>query len=345
MKISFNFRFIFRMAIFVVFATVLLFTISTFVNGKLWWKNLKEFFIYTACCTFFCSLLLTSLYKHISLLSRVLFFVAFTFLASLGVGIGLLISSLILYGRVNATNSYFMVIIIGVVFSGAITLFEVHKSQLEDKIIRLKAAELENEQLRRLESEARFSSLQAKLNPHFLFNTLNSLAALVYDDPHKVEKGIVRLSELYRNVLSISNQTFISVAEELALIRDYLELEKLRFQDKINYSIHSQEHSKNLKIPGLIIEPLVGNVIKHVLENQKEKVTIKISIERVKDYIHISVSDNGLGFKTGGISTGYGLTSIKERLQLLYGEDYNFDIDTKPEKGTTVSIRIPLINN
>ncbi len=345
MKISLNYRFIFRMTIFVVVATVLLFTISTFVSGKLWWPNLKEIFVYTACCTFFCSLLLSSLYENISLLSRILFFVAFTFLASLGVGMGLLTSSLILHGRVSVTNSYFLVIIIGVVFSGAITLFEVYKSQLKDKIVRLKAAELENEQLRRLESEARCNSLQAKLNPHFLFNTLNSLAALVYDDPRKVEKSIVRLSELYRSVLSISNQTFIPVEEELALIRDYLELEKLRFQNKMNYSIHSPEPNKNLKVPGLLIEPLVGNVVKHVLEKQKETVIIDISVQVDKKYVKISVSDNGPGFKTGNISSGYGLNSIRERLTLLYGEDYDFDIDTKSGKGTSISIRIPLDNN
>ncbi len=333
------------MAIFVAFTTVLMFSFTIFITGKLWWPDLLENFVYVSCCTFFCSLLLDSLYEQISLLSRFLFFLVFTFLSSLGVGIGLITSSLILHGRVNVTNSYFLVIIIGVVFSGAITLFEVHKSQLEEKIARLKAAELENEQLRRLESEARFNSLQAKLNPHFLFNTLNSLAALVYDDPQMVEKSIVRLSELYRSVLSISNQTFISVEEELALIKDYLELEKLRFQDKMNYSIHYPENANNLKIPGLLIEPLVGNVIKHVIENQKETVNIKISIQVIKDFVHISVSDNGPGFKTSGISSGYGLTSIRERLKLLYGEDYNFDIDIKPGKGTTVSIRIPLKDN
>jgi len=345
MKKSLNYRFIFRMTIFVVFATLLLFTISIFVTGKLRWQYIKEIFIYTACCTLFCSLLLTSLYEHIYLLSRVLFFLTFTFLASLGVGMGLLTSSLILYGRVNVTNSYFMVIIIGLVFSGAITLFEVHKTKLEDNIAKLKAAELENEQLRRLESEARFNSLQAKLNPHFLFNTLNSLAALVYDNPRMVEKSIVRLSELYRNVLSISNQTFITVKEELSLIRDYLELEKLRFGDKMDYSFHYSKNVNNIKIPGLLIEPLVGNIIKHVLEIRKEIVSVNISILMIRSSVTISVSDNGPGFKPGNISSGYGLNSIRERLTLLYGEDYDFDIDTKPGKGTSISIRIPLDNN
>jgi len=345
MNLSLNYKFILRMACFVIFATVLLFSLTIFISGKLWWPDIWEIFIYVSCCTFFCSLLLNMLYEQISLLPRLIFFLVFTVLSSLGVGIGLMMSSLILQGRVNFNNNYLLVIIVGVVFSSGITLFEVHKLKLEEKIARLKKAELENEQLRRLESEARFNSLQAKLNPHFLFNTLNSLAALVYDNPQMVEKSIVRLSELYRSVLSISNKTYIPVKQEIDLIRDYLELEKLRFGDKMIYSFHYLKNIENIKIPGLLIEPLVGNVVKHVLEKQKETVIIDISVQVDKKYVKISVSDNGPGFKTGSISSGYGLNSIRERLTLLYGEDYDFDIDTKSGKGTSISIRIPLDNN
>lgn len=345
MRLTLNYKFIFRMAFFVIFATVLLFSLTILISGKLWWPDIWVIFIYVSSCTFFCSLLLNMLYEQISLLPRLLFFLIFTLLSSLGVGIGLMMSSLILQGKINFNNNYLLVIIVGVVFSAGITLFEVHKLKLEKKIAHLKRAELENEQLRRLESEARFNSLQAKLNPHFLFNTLNSLAALVYDNPQMVEKSIVRLSELYRNVLSISNQTFIPVEEELSLIRDYLELEKLRFGDKMNYSFHYSKNIHNIKIPGLLIEPLVGNVVKHVLEKQKETVSIEITVQVNKKYIKISVSDNGPGFKTSSISSGYGLTSIRERLKLLYDEDYDFYIDTKSRKGTLVTIRIPLKNN
>lgn len=341
MKVSINYRFILRMAVFVILLTILLFTLGTIITKKLWWPDLLEDFVYVSCCTLFCSLLLDSLYKQISLLSRFLFFLVFTLLSSLGVVIGLIISTLILEGGLYFSVNFFLAIIIGVLFSGGVTVYEVQKSRLEEKITRLKAAELENEQLRRLESEARFNSLQAKLNPHFLFNTLNSLAALVYDNPVIAEKSIVRLSELYRSVLSISNQTFITITEELALIKDYLELEKLRFQDQLTYTLQVSHTLENRRIPGLLIEPLIGNVIKHVTEQTEKAVHVLVTIKEQDGHLVISVSDNGPGFDEAHTSSGYGLYSIQERLKLLFGEDYKFNLKSKPGKGLKVTIRIP----
>ena len=335
--------FIVRMAIFTAFITLFTSGVSWIVTGEFDYWDFKATFAYCACCTFFCSILIHGLYDYICKLPRSVFFFVFLLLAVLGVVLGVASATLILTGRIVIDRSVFLFsMIFGVVCSIAVTGYFELKHHLEEKISKLKAAEIENEQLKRLESEAHFNSLQAKLNPHFLFNTLNSLAALVYDDPKKTEQSIVRLSELYRSVLSISNQTFVSVAEELDLIRDYLELEKLRFENQLSYEFKCPDELEDFKIPGLLIEPLVGNVIKHVVDRQGETVRIEIIIEKDDLHLHISVIDDGPGFDEKSASPGYGLTSVQERLRLVYGEDYGFTIQSKHGGGTRVAVRIPV---
>jgi sensor histidine kinase YesM len=337
--------FIIRMAVFTVFITLFTSGISWIVTGKFDVWDLKVTFAYSACCTLFCSLLIRGPYDKICKLPRPVFFVTFLCLAALGVVLGVASATLILTGRLGIDKSVLLFsMIFGVVCSIAVSGYFELKHHLEEKISKLKAAEIENEQLRRLESEAHFNSLQAKLNPHFLFNTLNSLAALVYEDPKKAEQSIVRFSELYRSVLSISNQTFVSVAEELELIRDYLELEKLRFENQLTYSFRCPAELEEQKIPGLLIEPLVGNVIKHVLDRHGEAVRLEILIERKDSHLHVSVIDDGPGFDNESAPPGFGLTSVQERLRLLYGEDYSFTIQSKSDEGTRVAVRIPIFS-
>lgn len=329
------------MAGFVIGFTLFIFVFGTVIMDKFWLPDLFEDFVYVSCCTIFCTLILNGLYERISQLPRFHFFSVFTLLSAVGVGMGLVVGVLILEGRLTAHINFLLAILIGVLASAGVTFYEVQKSRLEEKIDRLRAAELENEQLKRFESEARFNSLQAKLNPHFLFNTLNSMAALVYEDPKRTEQSIVRLSELYRRVLSISNQTFITIGEELELIKDYLELEKLRFDEHLSYRFQCPKDLQDRKIPGLLIEPLVENVIKHVLDKKDDTVQIDVIIEESKGNLIISVVDNGSGFDVKKTPPGFGLFSIQERLKLLFGKDYRFEIRSKHGEGTRVRIGIP----
>ncbi|UCE04471.1 MAG: histidine kinase [bacterium] len=202
--------------------------------------------------------------------------------------------------------------------------------------------EIENERLKRFELEARLSSLQAKPNPYFLFNTLNSTAALIYEDPPKAEKSIVRLSDLYRKIFSISNQNFILLREEIELIEDILELEKLRFDENLSYNIACPEILKDKKLPGLLIESLVENVIKHVYGKTDKKIHIDVDIEEQDNQLYIHVEDNGTGFDMIQADLGFGLYSIQERLRLLFGDNAGFDIDSVLGKGTKVKLMIPI---
>ncbi|MBN2414904.1 histidine kinase [bacterium] len=301
-------------------------------------------FTYTAMCSFFCSLLLVTFYDRIAKLSRILFFLLFSLNVATGIFLGMTAGFLILEGRlvIFTIRTLAMPMIIGLISSAVMTGYMALRSHLDERLEKLHAAARENEHLKRLESESRLASLQAKLNPHFLFNTLNSLAALVYDDPKKAEKGIIKLSEVYRHVLAISERTLIPAGEELDLIRDYLDLEKMRFDDLLNYRIDCPDQLKSVRIPGLLIEPLIGNVVKHALARTDRPVTIDISLEQQDGHMLISVRDDGCGFDPETIVFGYGLKSVQERLHMLYSSGQRLRISSQPGKGTDISITIPL---
>lgn len=331
-----------RIAIYTFFLTLFLGTIDFIYSGGNWIINYGQTFVITVSCAFFCSLFLLKLFSFFDQLPRLVFYILFSLFVGVGIFLGVATGMLILERRLSLQPEIlFFSFMVGIVFSIIISAGFVYRERLEAKIARLKEIEIENEKLRRIESEARLNGLQAKLNPHFLFNILNSTAALIYDDPVKAEKSIVRLSNLYRKVLSISNQTFIPIAEELELIEDYLELEKMRFEDKLSYHMTCSEDLKSERIPGLLIEPLVENVIKHGSAHSAAAIQIDIHITAQNGHIAIEVADSGPGFEVEKADFGFGLFSIQERLKLLFGRDYSFNIISEKDQGTRVNILIP----
>ncbi|MDZ7341878.1 MAG: histidine kinase [candidate division KSB1 bacterium] len=300
--------------------------------------------VYTIVCTITCTILITRWFDAIRQYPRLIFFLIFTVLVVAGIFLGVVASTLLLEQRLQIKTAVLQFsLLVGFVASIVITGYMVFREKLEQNITRLKEVEIENEKLKRLELEARLSSLQAKLNPHFLFNTLNSTAALIYDNPARAEESIVQLSDLYRKIFSISDQNFITLGEELDLIEDMLQLEKLRFEDKLTFHIACASSLRAIKIPGLLIEPLVENVMKHAPDSDDHLVQVAIEIKRENDYLDIAVTDNGAGFDVAKADLGYGLYSIQERLRLLFGERAGLDIDSAIGKGTRVRMWMPIL--
>jgi sensor histidine kinase YesM len=318
-------------------------TLDNLLSSQSWYYIYLQNFVFTATCTFFCALLICYSIGRISQYPRPMYYSIFIILVIIGVLLGVVSASLILKQKIILhKHALILSLVFGIVSSITITAYMILKENLEEKISQIKAIELENERLKRIELEARLSSLQAKLNPHFLFNTLNSTAALIYDNPAKAEESIVQLSDLYRKIFSISNENFLTLGEELELIEDMLELEKLRFEDNLSYEIDCPDSLRETKIPGLLIEPLVENVIKHAHGRDNQKVHIEIQINQENDQLSISVADNGAGFEIAKADLGFGLYSIQERLRLLFGDAGGLDIDSTLGKGTLVKIWIPV---
>lgn len=331
-----------RIALFGFFIFLFASLLDLFLSGQSWPVILLRSFVYTFACTFFCTVLICRFIVRISAFSRLIYYLFFSLLIIAGITLGVLVGTLILERSfIFRFEVFAFSLLIGFLFSVAITSYLLLRENLKNKISRLKDIEIENERLKRYESEARLSFLKAKLNPHFLFNALNSTAALIYDDPPRADQSIIRLSDLYRRVLSISSRTYIPLSEEIEVVQNYLELEKLRFDDSLAFHIACPDELKNRNIPGLLIEPLVENAVKHGIDRAGKEVKIEVEVKEEEGYLILTVKDDGPGFDVHRASIGFGLFSIQERLRLLFGDKASMHIESSKEKGTKVTLRIP----
>jgi predicted ATPase/GAF domain-containing protein len=197
------------------------------------------------------------------------------------------------------------------------------------------AISIANARFHTLELEAQ----QAKINPHFLFNALSSIANLAVSDGNKAETAIVKLASLYRYILTNSVEELVALDQELEIVRNYLTLEKLRFGSKLEYSVTTDGDASRVKLPGLLIQPLVENSIRYGVAPKLTPGTVSVHAAIHGDRCCIVVHDDGDGGKHGSSGTGFGLKSIQERLALTYGQQFSFAITRTG--GYRVEIEIP----
>jgi two-component system, LytTR family, sensor kinase len=201
--------------------------------------------------------------------------------------------------------------------------------------IAVKAAQLETQL-----AQSQLNSLKMQLHPHFLFNTLNSISALIHDDAKTANEMLVRLSELLRIALNSEKMQKVSLKEELEFLQSYLEIEKMRLQDGLTVHFEIEKETLDAKIPNLILQPIVENAVKHGISSLSEggKLLIKSRLEN--GFVELSVKDNGVGIKDSAIkSNGIGLKNTQERLEKIYGENHTFEIIL--DDGVSVKIKIP----
>jgi sensor histidine kinase YesM len=196
-------------------------------------------------------------------------------------------------------------------------------------------------------AEARLSALNAQLNPHFLFNTLNAVSSLVERDPRGVRRMIARLSELLRYTLNGASENEVLLGQEIAFVERYLEIMQIRFQDRLEVEIQLGDDAGNALVPSLILQPLVENAVKHGFEKMSGTGKIRIQARREDDRLVLSVSDNGPG-PSGTLASGdaageggVGLENIRQRLEQLYGGAQSLVLVEAPDGGTVAQIVIP----
>jgi sensor histidine kinase YesM len=206
---------------------------------------------------------------------------------------------------------------------------------------RLKRKILENERILYLQTQTELVALQSKINPHFLFNTLNTMLNLVYKAPDKVETMILNLSDIYRKILQFPEEKVISLKEEIRLLNGYLEIEKLRMGDRLKYKVNVETELEQCQIPPLLIEPLVENAIIHGISPKPKGGSVEVSVKKSGKMMVVSVTDDGIGMNEAGQKAGFGLSSVKDRIQLIYKEKANFEIIDLPEGGVKVLMEIP----
>ena len=206
------------------------------------------------------------------------------------------------------------------------------------QIIKMTEQEYQILQMNDLKTKAELAALEAKINPHFLYNSLNSIASLVHEDPDKAEHMVMNLSKFYRFSTGRNNEHYDSLKNELEIVMTYLEVEKVRFDERLVYAVtFENEHLQNCQIPRFLIQPIVENSIKHGISKLAGNGIVKIHISEEKGNLIIKIHDNGVPFPDN-IFSGYGLKSIQDKLRLLSGEKATMSIVNKPQKAIILSL-------
>jgi len=215
------------------------------------------------------------------------------------------------------------------------------------KVLNNVRIEMKLEQQERLLLQARMEALQSQINPHFLFNTLNSVSSLVRRDPDSAREMIVKLSNILRRLLR-KTESLAPLREEVEFLDDYLDIEVVRFgRDKLKIFKELEPSSLEHLVPSMILQPLVENALKHGIADKVEGGSIYLRSRAADGRIVIEVEDDGVGMSATGTSessgTGIGMANVSERLQVVYGDAAEITVESQPGRGTLVRLVLPML--
>lgn len=271
-------------------------------------------------------------------LAAAVFFAAFSLLVYVLVYPLLLVkngsqfSSLNLY-RQLLVNDFHSGLIIYSVLLGIHHMLAYYRKYRERE---LAAAQLETRLAR-----AQLDALKMQLHPHFLFNTLNTISVLMLEDVETANRMLVRLSDLLRITLEKESAHEVTLKEELEFLESYLEIEQMRFQDRLTVKVNVEPLTLDALLPNLILQPLVENAIRHGIAPRAAAGSVEIRAEQVQSRLKIAVRDDGPGLRGANGRKGIGLANTRTRLKQMYGDDHDFKIENNHEGGVTVAIEIP----
>jgi len=207
---------------------------------------------------------------------------------------------------------------------------------------RYRQGELRSAQLSAQLAQAQLQALRMQLHPHFLFNTLNSIAALIHKDPDAADRMTARLSDLLRLTLDNIGVQEVPLAQELEFLEGYLEIERTRFSDRLVVRIEVAPETLDASTPYLILQPLVENAIRHGIAARSSPGCVIVRAVRDAGMLVLEVKDDGPGMKSAAASNnGIGISSTRGRLERLYGDAHRFELSNAPEGGLTVKLAFP----
>ena len=180
-----------------------------------------------------------------------------------------------------------------------------------------------------------------QLQPHFLFNTLHSISALVHEDGEAADLMIARLSEFLRLVIARDGAQEVALTEELEFLSRYLEIQRLRFQDRLQVSVEAGSGTGAALVPNLVLQPLVENAIRHAVEPRSEGGRVEIAARRVDDRLRVTVRDDGPGLRGAPATGGVGIANTRARLEHLYGDRHVLEVADHAEGGVLVTLELP----
>jgi two-component system, LytTR family, sensor kinase len=207
-----------------------------------------------------------------------------------------------------------------------------------------RASELAQSSLKTQLAQAQLRALKMQLHPHFLFNTLHSISSLVLEDPPKANSMIARLGDFLRLTLENSDRQLVSLKQEAEFLRCYLEIEQVRFGDRLTVAFELEPQTLSAQVPHLILQPVVENAIRHAIAPRATRGHINVEAKRLNSSLRLEVRDNGPGIASNSDlpgTEGVGLSNVRARLHQIYGSDFRFELINAGGEGLTVVMEIP----
>jgi signal transduction histidine kinase len=205
----------------------------------------------------------------------------------------------------------------------------------------LRKREAETARLTAQLAQAQLQALKMQIHPHFLFNTLNSIAALLHKDVEAADRMIARLGDFLRLTLKSSDAQTVAFEQELEFLKCYLDIEHIRFQDRLTVEMDIDPHALKATVPNLILQPIVENAVRHGVARQTSHGHITIRARREGERLIMTVADNGPGLKAQSNGSGIGISNTRARLEQFYGSDFSFQIANSTERGASVTLDVP----
>ncbi len=259
--------------------------------------------------------------------------------------LSIVVSAVVIYATINYIDNgmqfkklhatlifaYLNAVVTGLIYT-AVNYVELDRKR------KLNEKELEVTRLMALKTKAELDALHSKVNPHFLYNALNSIADLSITDGKKARKMTVALADLFRYSINYSSNNYSTVKEEVEMAEVYLVIEKIRFEDQLNCTVKVDEELKHYLVPRFILQPLIENAVKHGLKATGQMTEIELEIKRNEAGFVMSVSDNGPAFPDE-INPGYGVKSVYDKLELLFPGNFELKFSNTPRKQVSIQIK------
>ena len=221
-----------------------------------------------------------------------------------------------------------------------ITAYEKMRQRLDDAELALRTKERDEAEARRLAAEAQLASIESRVQPHFLFNTLNSIAALVHDDPAGAERMTGQLASLLRSALDSTAVPLVPLEQELRVVRAYLDIERVRFGDRLRYDVNLGAGTESANVPRMALQTLVENSVKYAVSPRREGGSICVTAALDHGRVQITVEDDGPGFNAAHRPEGHGLALLDARLAMLFGDRATLRVVSRPGH-TGVTLDVP----
>jgi sensor histidine kinase YesM len=220
-------------------------------------------------------------------------------------------------------------LLLSIVFGLGAFSYASMRERLRETEERLHEKEVAEERMHKLAAEARLQSLESRLHPHFLFNTLNSISALIAVDPLRAERILGRLAALLRSSLDTTTRSLIPLEQELAMVQDYVDIERARFGDKLHGRVEVPPELRDAQVPPLSVQSLVENAVKHGISRERNGGEVCVSASAENGQLRIAVSDTGAGFDLSAVQAGHGLDSLVGRLDALFSSSAHLAVSRR----------------